>query len=135
MMAIFMGLHPEQEVESENDFRRLGEDLNFYLNNMNYLNSLNLGNRVENLEVDDRTLYPYIKLIECLKINFETKLNSEAMGIMRKEVQGIRFKDTKFKNRGGVADFNSLMIYLIPRYRELIADYHETLYSIYSLVM
>ena len=109
--------------------------MNFYLNNMNYLNNLNMGNRVENLDVDDTLLYPYIKILECLKVNFENKLSIEAMSIMRREIESLRIRDTKFKNRGGLADLNSFMVYMIPRYRELIADYHETLYSIYSMVL
>lgn len=58
-----------------------------------YQQTLNIGNKVENLETNDSYMIPYLKAVDCLKHVFEGKLNNEGMQILKKELDDIKITD------------------------------------------
>eukprot|EP00347_Sterkiella_histriomuscorum_P020622 403337105 len=136
IFSSFIGLSEKQNQDII-DYQRLNEDLIFYLGVQNVLNQLNMGNKIENLDTNDFTYFACVKLMDTLRYIFDAqKLNNDSYIILRKELDQFKLQDLKFNNRLGVFDFDHLITYLIPRWRQLSTDYLDiTIKQIYSLLI
>ncbi|CDW90089.1 UNKNOWN [Stylonychia lemnae] len=124
MFARHIGL--DQESEDKINFNKLNEDLTFYLGIYNYLNNLNVGNKIDNQDFNDYHYFAFVKVTECLRYIFEShKLQNEALNLIKKDLDQFKQIDPKFGNRLGVFDFDQITLYLIPKWRSLTTDYIE----------
>ena len=67
---------------------------------------MNLGNKIENIDINDSFMFAFVKVNECLRFLFEGKLTNEALIIIRKDLDKMRLLDTRFNNRLGIIDFD-----------------------------
>ena len=100
--------------------------------------TLNLGAKIDNQDINDSYYFQYLKVNEFLRHVFEGKLSSEAIAIIKKDIENMKITNCKLSasNRYGIIDFDQLMLCTISKRRELILDYPtETLKAFYLMMM
>jgi hypothetical protein len=65
--------------------------------------------------------FPFVRAVEYLRVNFDTKLSQDEFAEFRKEVEALKVKDTfKSGNMNGVIDGDLLMTKVIKKFRLLV---------------
>ena len=67
----FIGLSIYNNQDPDDSFCE-NEDLIFYLGVLNFMNNLNLGTKIENLDVSDQYYVAFVKVIDTLRYIFDS---------------------------------------------------------------
>lgn len=54
------------------------------------MSSINIGNKIENLDINDQTYFAFVKIGEALRYVFEPKMNYESMQIIRRDFEEMK---------------------------------------------
>lgn len=112
LFARFMGL-----LDGSSNYNL--EELNKYLEAIEYTSKLNLGSPIQNNETDTKHYIAFLKAADYVKYFSETKMPLEEYMEFRRSIEIIKETDPKGINRNGILDFDLMMTKVLAKYRIL----------------
>jgi hypothetical protein len=80
-----------------------------------------MGMPIKNQEGSPQIYFPYVRALEYIRVNFDSKLTTEEFTEFRKEVENLKCKDTlKSGNVNGIIDGDLFMTRVIKKFRLLV---------------
>ena len=92
------------------------DELNRYLEGVEFLSSNNLGMTIFNADGDCRHYTPYVRFLEYLKNFSENKMGFEEYLEFKKEFEPMKEDDPKHINRSGIIDIDLFMMKVLSKY-------------------
>lgn len=111
MFSRFMGLIP--------GFRYNQDQINKYIEGMQYLETSNKGYSVKNADSSTRVYFPYLRAEDYIKTVFDKKLSLEELYELKKKVEDCKEEDTTGRNTA-LIDGDVFLEKIIEKYGSLI---------------
>lgn len=105
------------------------EDLNFYLECLNFINYSLSGKAVPNAEFSESIKVPYIRCIECIK-HFEKRLPKSEIFSLKERLE--KFKENDKNNKHGVIDVDSFLEAITDLFHSNKQDHMNFMRCIYE---
>ena len=95
------------------------DELNRYIDILEFINHSTLGATIFNAETDTRHYVPFLRVLDYVKFFAENKLAYEDYTQFKKELEIIKESDQKNINKHGIMDIDLFVLKVLTKYQEM----------------